>query len=133
MLIFIYIQSNSNIFWFIDIQIQLIQIMANRYFGPSQILVNSNTHSNFKFEGKVKFIAITKCRPDPPLPRTKTNSFFQQMKAIAKSLLNQAPTNDIMAELRQPMTSFIEKTLLNDVETVIVSVLKFSTDQGPLL
>jgi hypothetical protein len=55
------------------------------------------------------------------------------MKAIVKSLLNQAPTNDIMAELRQPMTSFIEKTLLNDVETVIVSVLKFSTDQGPML
>jgi hypothetical protein len=34
--------------------------MANRYSGPLKYLVNSNSHLNFEFEGKIKFIAVTK-------------------------------------------------------------------------
>jgi hypothetical protein len=33
--------------------------MANRYSVPLKYSVNSNSHSNFKFEGKIKFIAVT--------------------------------------------------------------------------
>jgi hypothetical protein len=31
----------------------------NRYLVPLKYLVNSNSHLNFEFEGKVKFIAVT--------------------------------------------------------------------------
>jgi hypothetical protein len=31
----------------------------NRYLVLLKYLVNSNSHSNFKFEGKIKFIAVT--------------------------------------------------------------------------
>jgi hypothetical protein len=34
--------------------------MMNRYLFPLKYLVNLNSHSNFKFEGKIKFIAFTK-------------------------------------------------------------------------
>ncbi len=33
--------------------------MANRYSVPLKYLVNLNSHLNFKFEGKIKFIAVT--------------------------------------------------------------------------
>ena len=33
--------------------------MANRYSVPLEYLVNSNSHSNFEFDGKIKFIAVT--------------------------------------------------------------------------
>jgi hypothetical protein len=33
--------------------------MSNRYLGPFEYLVNSNSHLNFKFEGKIEFIAGT--------------------------------------------------------------------------
>jgi hypothetical protein len=32
--------------------------MMNRYLVPLKYLVNSNSHSNFKFEGKIKFITV---------------------------------------------------------------------------
>ncbi len=59
MLIFIYIQSYLKIFWFIGIRIQLVWSMVNRYLVFVDFFVNSNPHSNFKFEGKIKFIAVT--------------------------------------------------------------------------
>jgi hypothetical protein len=33
--------------------------MSNRYLVPLKYLVNSNSHSNFKFEDKIEFIAGT--------------------------------------------------------------------------
>ncbi len=33
--------------------------MANRYSVPLKYLVNLNSHLNFKFEGKIKVIAVT--------------------------------------------------------------------------
>ncbi len=33
--------------------------MANKYLVLLEFLVNSNSHLNFKFEGKIKFIAVT--------------------------------------------------------------------------
>jgi hypothetical protein len=33
--------------------------MAKRYLVPFKYLVNSNSHSNFKFEDKIEFIAGT--------------------------------------------------------------------------
>jgi hypothetical protein len=33
--------------------------MANRYSVILKFLVNSNSHSIFEFEGKIKFIAVT--------------------------------------------------------------------------
>jgi hypothetical protein len=33
--------------------------MANRNFVLLEFLVNSNSHSNFNFEGKINFIAVT--------------------------------------------------------------------------
>ncbi len=58
-LILIYIQSNLNIYWFIGIWIRLVWLMENRYSVLLEFLVNSNSHSVFKIEGKIKFIAVT--------------------------------------------------------------------------
>ncbi len=59
MLIFIYIQSNLNIFGLLVFPFDLLDKwqIGIQYF--SIFLVNSNSHSNFEFEGKMKFIAVT--------------------------------------------------------------------------
>ncbi len=41
----------------------LVQNMTKRYSVPLKYLVNSNSHLNFEFEGKIKFIADTWVMP----------------------------------------------------------------------
>jgi hypothetical protein len=38
--------------------------MVNRYLVPLKYLVNSNSHSNFEFKGKIKFITVTLAIPN---------------------------------------------------------------------
>jgi hypothetical protein len=52
-LIFVYIWSNSNVYWFISIWIQLVQYMANRYLVLLKFSVNLNSHLVFKFRGNI--------------------------------------------------------------------------------
>ena len=63
-LIFIYFQFNSNFYWFISIRIWLVRWMANRYSVLLKFLVYLNSHSVFKFKGKIKFIAVTYSEPE---------------------------------------------------------------------
>jgi hypothetical protein len=59
LLIFVFIRSNSKIFWFIGIRIWLLWWMANRNLIPLEYLVVLDSHLNFEFKGKIKFIAVT--------------------------------------------------------------------------
>jgi hypothetical protein len=44
---------------FISIQIWLVWWMTNRYLVPLEYLVYLDSNLNFKFEGKIKFIAVS--------------------------------------------------------------------------
>jgi hypothetical protein len=50
--------------------------MANRYSVPLEYLVNLNSHLNFEFEGKIKFIAITYIRLVYFFAKNKHSSLF---------------------------------------------------------
>jgi len=48
--------------WFICIQIQLVSQKLNMSLVPLKYLENLNSHLNFEFEGKIKFITVTYLR-----------------------------------------------------------------------
>ncbi len=55
---FTYIWSNSNIYWFISIQIWHAGKMVNRYLVLLKFLLYSISHLIFEFECKIRFIAV---------------------------------------------------------------------------
>jgi len=59
--------------------------MANRYWVPLKYLVYSDSHLNFKFEGKIKIIAVT--YQHPPFTQISTPNWGKSTRSIKGSTL----------------------------------------------
>ncbi len=60
--------------------------MMNRYLVPLKYLVNLNSHLNFKFEGKIKFITVTKWQQHATAGNTKGGSITVRLTSCLTGL-----------------------------------------------